>query len=114
MQIIDFWGIIRIAASYVNDLVVICGLIGSLLLLLGSIIAVGRDDHRVPVWFQRWDMVIISLVLGSIGLVAKLHDPVPHGVIFRFNNLTVVILLFVTFLVSIWSIWLRNRAWSAY
>lgn len=114
MQIVDFWGIIRIAASAFNDLVVICGLIGAVLLLLGSIIAVGRDDHRAPAWTQRWEIVILGFVFGSIGLVAKLHDPIPHGVIFRFNNLTVAILLFVTFLVSIWSIWLRNRAWSAY
>jgi hypothetical protein len=107
MQIF-YWDIIRNAMTFGGDLIVVLTVISAVIILIGSLIGLAKDNGTAPYWSKRWDAFIIGWIAGVIGLISKFNDPsgLPTGVIFQFNNITVCILLGIAFVFAVAALFL--------
>jgi len=94
------WDIIRNAATFVNDLISLAAVLSSGMIFVGGLIR-GITGNRPPRWTQRWEAALMSITFGGIGLIAKIGDTLPNGIVFQFSNLTVALLLFLSILLIV-------------
>ncbi len=94
------WDIIRNAATVANDLISLAAVLSSGMIFLGGIIR-AVTGRRPPLWTQRWEAALMSIIFGGIGLISKIGDTLPNGIIFQFSNFTVGLLLFLSILLIV-------------